>query len=124
MAALVPEMERVSYLDGLREHAHEVFRDTLYDEIPPAPEDDIGQEHMAGGGAWRVKKYVEGWNFDEADEQAPHAPWAVNWHRSFAGLYSLQGRLATIDTQEVRSIFGNMIDGIANAIGLDNNGRG
>ena len=52
----------------------------------------------------------------KADETAPHHPWAVNWHRSFAGLLSLQGRLAAIDAQEVKSIFGALVDGVSNAV--------
>lgn len=110
VGAIVPELDRVEYLAGLRDHAYQIFVDTLYDEIAPSK---VGN---STDGRWQVSDLSEGWNFDEADETAPHHPWAVNWHRSFSGLRSLQGRLAVIDTQEVTSIFGALIDGVSNAV--------
>jgi len=109
VGAIVPELDRVSYQEGLREHAYQVFLDTLYDEIAPA---------AAGpgpDGTWQVGSPGDEWSFDEADETAPHTPWAVNWHRSFSGLRSLQGRLALIDPQEVQLIFGPLLDGVGHA---------
>ena len=91
--------------------------DTLYDEIAPAKPGAIGLT-PDGDGKWRVDDLVEGWNFDEANEGAPHHPWAVNWHGSFAGLRSLQGRLSTIDAQEMQSVFGSLIGGVNNAADL------
>lgn len=114
VGAIVPELDRVSYLEGLRESAYGIFVDTLYDEIAPANPEAIGPTSN-GDGKWRVDDLVEGWNFDEADEGAPHYPWEVNWHRSFAGLRSLQGRLAIIDAQEVQSVFGSLIGGVSDA---------
>lgn len=113
VGAIVPEFDRVSYLAGLREHSYETFVDTLYDEIAPIK---IGKVGLNLDGKWQVGGFSEGWSFDEADETAPHHPWAVNWHRSFAGLLSLQGRLAAIDAQEVVSIFGALISGVSNAV--------
>lgn len=112
VGAIVPELDRVSYLTGLRESAYSIFGDTLYDEIAPAKLGKVG----VLDGAWKVGELVEGWNFDEADEGAPHYPWAVNWHRSFAGLRSLQGRLANIDAQEIRTVFGPLIDGVCDTL--------
>jgi len=118
VGALVPELDRVGYLEGLRERAYGVFVDTLYDEIAPAKAESIGSR-PGGDGKWRVDELVEGWNFDEADEGAPHYPWAVNWHRGFAGLRSLQGRLAVIDVQEVNAIFGSLLDGVRDVAGVE-----
>ena len=115
VGAIVPELDRVTYLEGLRENAYGIFTDTLYDEIAAADPAAIGPT-AGGDGKWRVDDLVEGWNFDEADEGAPHYPWAVNWHRSFAGLRSLQGRLASIDAQEVQAVFGTLIGGVRDAI--------
>jgi hypothetical protein len=114
VGAMVPENDRVEYLKGLREHSYEVFVDTLYDEIAPAVGGQVGPNSDIG--KWKVNALSEGWSFDEADETAPHHPWAVNWHRSFASLLSLQGRLAAIDAKEVDSIFGALIDGVNNAV--------
>lgn len=118
VGAIVPELDRVSYLESLREHAYGVFVDTLYDEIAPTRPEAVGPA-SGSDGKWRVGDLIEGWNFDEADEGAPHYPWAVNWHRSFAGLRSLQGRLAVIDVQEVNAIFGSLLDGVRDAMGME-----
>ncbi|WHF34966.1 ParA family protein [Aeromonas salmonicida] len=117
VGAIVPELDPVTYLEGLRESAYEIFADTLYDEIAPASPEAIGPA-SDGDGMWRVDELVEGWSFDEADDGAPHYPWAVNWHRSFAGLRSLQGRLATIGVHEVQSVFGQLIDGLSDVSDL------
>lgn len=115
VGAIVPELDRVTYLEGLRESAYGVFTDTLYDEIAPANPAAIGPAD-AEGRTWRVDDMVDGWSFDEADEGAPHYPWAVNWHRSFAGVRSLQGRLAGIDAHEVQAIFGSLISGVRDTL--------
>lgn len=115
VGAIVPELERMSYLQGLRENANQIFGETLYDEIIPADAGRVGSASNDNT-EWRVDDLVEGWNFDEADEGAPHYPWAVNWHRSFAGLRSLQGRLAVIDAQEIKAVFGALIDGVRDTI--------
>jgi cellulose biosynthesis protein BcsQ len=114
VGAIVPELDRVNYLEGVRESAYGIFVDTLYDEIAPAKSEAVGPT-TNGNGKWRVDDLVEGWSFDKADEGAPHHPWAVNWHRSFAGLRSLQGRLATIDASEVQAVFGSLIGGVTDA---------
>lgn len=115
VAAIVPELEQVTYLEGLRESAYGIFANTLYDEIAPAASTAIGPSADQDG-KWRVDELVEGWSFDEADEGAPHQPWAVNWHRSFAGLRSLQGRLAVIDVREMQSIFGSLLEGVSQIV--------
>jgi hypothetical protein len=108
VAALVPDTDSASYIESLRENAYAVFLKSLYDEIAPPKSEAVGESE----GKWRVDEVVEGWNFDEADELAPHDPWPVYWHRSFAGIRSLQGRLAVIDAEEVKRIFGSLIDGV------------
>ena len=115
VGAIVPELDRVSYLQGLRESANQIFGETLYDEITPASKDRIGSA-SGDNTKWQVDELVEGWNFDEADEGAPHYPWVVNWHRSFAGLRSLQGRLAAIDAHEIKAVFGALVDGVHDTI--------
>jgi hypothetical protein len=118
VGALVPELDRASYLDDLREDAYQIFGETLYDELPPPKSDAVGQ--LAGDGeSWRVDELVEGWNFDEADEGAPHYPWAVNWHRGFAALKSLHGRLTTIDAHEVDQVFASLLTGVGDLVGVE-----
>lgn len=101
VAALTPETDRIEYLSGLRDRAYDLFSDTLYDEV--APEDTR----------------FDRWHFESADETAPHYPWDIKWHRSFAGLQSLHGRIAEIDAAEVDSIFGSLIRGIRVATAQD-----
>jgi hypothetical protein len=115
VAALVPETDSVEYLEGLRENSYDVFTDTLFDEIAPPSPDAVGPT-PDDERKWRVGELAEGWNFDEADESSPHYPQPVKWNRSFAGLRSLQGRLAGIDASDVNLIFGPLLEVVANAI--------
>ena len=101
VAALVPEIETADYLAGLRERSYELFAQGLYDDVPPG------------------SVTADYWHFEEHDETAPHAPWAVRWHRSFSAIRSLEGRLADIDAQQVMAVFGPLLDGVAVTIGMD-----
>jgi hypothetical protein len=96
VGAMIPEVGADDYFDGLRERAWDIFSEELYDEVP--------------AGAISTEK--GSWSFDEADEGAPHSPWSVRWHRGFAALRNLHGRLTDIDGEEVHTIFGPLIDGI------------
>ncbi len=100
VGAMIPDVNAEEYFTGLRERAWDAFSEELYDEVPPgaiADEDGI-------------------WSFDEAERGAPHYPWAVRWHRGFAALENLHGRLRGIDSEEVRSVFGPVIDGLVPVI--------
>jgi len=105
VAALVPDLNPATYLEDLRERAYDLFIETLYDEIPPSS---------------RVENYrqgQEGWSFDLANELAPHMAWAVRWHRGFEALFTLHGRLAQVDDEEVRHVFGDLIGQILRYLG-------
>jgi len=62
VAGMVPETDRKQYLERFREHAWDVFRDSLYDEVTP--------------------EQTEYFSFDSDDEDAPHFPIPVFWHRA------------------------------------------
>jgi hypothetical protein len=118
VAALVPDTEqKVSYIEDLREDAYKIFAGSLYDEIAPSA-DAAGP---TGDGGWHVGELVEGWNFDEADETAPHSPWPVYWHSGWASLRSLHGRLVSVDAEEVNRIFGSLLEGVSATLVKDNN---
>jgi hypothetical protein len=118
VAALVPDTgQKVSYIEDLREDAYKVFASSLYDEIPPST-DTAGPTQ---DGKWHVGELVEGWNFDEADETAPHSPWPVYWHSSFADLRTLHGRLVSVDAEEVNRIFGPLLEGVSASLVKDEN---
>ena len=101
VGALLPETGRDDYFRGLQDNGYNLFADTLYDAIPAG--EIIGDR----------------FHFEAPDESAPHCPWGVKWHRSFAGLRSLHGRIAEIDADEVRSIFGPLIRGIADRLDME-----
>lgn len=100
VGALLPETDEIAYLEGLRESASDLFT-VLYDSIPPG------------------ESTAERFHFEESDTAAPHHPWGVKWHRSFVGLFSLDGRLAVIDATQVDAIFGALIDGVNSALTPD-----
>ncbi|MEO5336761.1 MAG: AAA family ATPase [Magnetospirillum sp. WYHS-4] len=97
VGAMIPELGAAEYFEGLRERGYELFADNLYEEIPA---DAVGGE----------------WSFEETDEGAPHFPWGVRWHRGFAALRSIHARLEAVDPEEVRAVFGPLVDGIGNVV--------
>jgi hypothetical protein len=122
VASLVPETDRAVYLKDLREDSYAVFANSLYDEIEPPADNAVGPD-PTDEKKWLVREYVEGWNFDEADETAPHSPWPVLWHRSFAAIRSLHGRMEMIDAGEIELIFGKLIAGVSEILEMEE-GRG
>jgi len=62
VAALVPETEANAYLESFRQNAYRLFYENLYEEANP---DDF-----------------DAFNFDVNNEDAPHNPLRVNWHRA------------------------------------------
>jgi len=68
VAALVPETRGEEYLESFRQHAWDLFRDTLYDEAPANA--DAGEDLFT---------------FDLNDETAPHWPAPIFWNRGLAG---------------------------------------
>lgn len=103
VGAMIPEIDTVNYLEGLRERAWVTFAEELYDEVP--------------AGAIATEGQI--WSFDETDEGAPHFPWAVRWHRGYAALKSLHGRFMDVAPEEVDAIFGPMIRGLMPSIELE-----
>mgnify|MGYP000089838597 CR=1 FL=1 len=99
VGAVVPELGGAEYFSALREGAWTLFSEELYDEVAP------GQ--VASDGVW---------SFDESEEGAPHSPWSIRWHRSFAALRAIHTRLDGIDAQEVTNIFGDLIAGITRTV--------
>ncbi len=98
VGAMIPETGREDYLRGLLEGAWVLFSEELYDEIPPGKLDE------------------ELWSFDLTDKIAPHYPWSVNWHRGFAALRSMHGRLHEIDVPMVTAVFGDLLEGVVSTI--------
>lgn len=62
VAGMIPETQREEYLTSFREHAWTLFQEHLYEQ---AEAED-----------------TDAFNFDLTDEQAPHSPIPVFWHRA------------------------------------------
>lgn len=95
VGAMIPEINREEYTSGLRERSWTLFAEELYDVVAPGD--------VAAGD--------DTWSFDLPDA-APHHPWDIRWHRGWAALPNLHGRLLEIDPDEVRGIFGPLLAGI------------
>ncbi len=95
VGAVIPELGGAEYFSALRESAWNLFSEELYDEVAPG--------EVASGDIW---------SFDDSEEGAPHSPWPIRWHRSFAALRSIHTRLDGVDANEVTNIFGDLIAGI------------
>lgn len=104
IGAMIPETGTEEYVKSLREQAWALFSEELYDEVFPGEISDEGAR----------------WSFDLAYESAPHYPWMVKWHRSFAALRNLHDRLrGDIDPEQVHMIFGPLIAGVALSVNSD-----
>lgn len=91
VCALIPETEREAYLQVMREKAWSLMSEACYEEIAP--------------GAAEIAE----WSFDIDDEDAPHALWPIDWHRSFYVLPSLHDRLNGVALDEVKKAFGQFL---------------
>lgn len=91
VCALTPETEREAYLQVMREKAWSLMSEACYEAIAP--------------GAAEIAE----WSFDIDDEDAPHALWPIDWHRSFYVLPSLHDRLNGITPDEVKKAFGQFL---------------
>jgi hypothetical protein len=96
VGAMIPEVGTEDYSQGLLEHAWDAFSEELYDEVP----------------AGAIVTEDEIWSFDQSDEGAPHFPWPIRWHRGFAALKNLHGKLTNIDAEEARAVFGSLVGGL------------
>jgi hypothetical protein len=61
VAGMVPETGRDQYLNSFLDHSWDLFRESLYDDLTSVP---------------------DGYNFDRGDEEAPHYPLMIFWHRA------------------------------------------
>jgi len=104
VAALVPETDRVKYLEDFRERAWNLFRDHVYDEVPS------GESATDGD--------VEPFSFDLNDETAPHAPIPIYWHRGLASLQNLHA----LDKSLVNASFGEFLNAVDSLVKAQNGG--
>jgi hypothetical protein len=85
VASMIPETEREPYLKRFREHAWDLFRENLYDEAP--------------------KDATDVFNFDLNDEDAPHSPLPMFWHRALQE-FEPAGRTSTVEEKTAEDALG------------------
>lgn len=81
----------------LRENAYFSFSQSLYDE------------ELAGAA---LPLADEPFNFDLPDLDAPHSPLAIGWNQGFAAIGSLHERLAASEANQIKFVFGPLIDNL------------
>lgn len=89
VSAMVPSERKKDYISDLIEEAQSLFTRFVYDEISPGE--------------------LDGFNFDEEDQSAPHFPWMIEWHTGFNALTSIHNTLDEIDPKAVELVFGDLI---------------
>ncbi|MDR2174697.1 MAG: P-loop NTPase [Synergistaceae bacterium] len=98
VGAMLPATDNVKYFNGLCERAWNLFRDSLYDEVPAG---EVGENAFS---------------YDKDEESAPHFPWKIRWNQEFSSLRSIHDRMMEIDGDEIDSIFGSLIGGVLSVI--------
>jgi hypothetical protein len=88
----------------LRENAYLNFSQTLYDE------------ELAGAALLLAD---EPFNFDLPDLNAPHSPLAIGWNQGFAAIGSLHERLAASEANQIKFVFGPLIDNLLAVCGAE-----
>ena len=100
VAGLVPDDERrLEYLAAIRADSYQLFEDT-YDAVEPGA--------------------ISDWSFEEVDDNAPHSPLPIRWNRGWYGLLSLQQRMVSVDENEVRAVYGGLLDFLDRALVQEN----
>lgn len=112
VGAMIPDQGASAYFKGLLERSHDLFAEQLYDAIQPPSLDAIGPD-PEDPGAWKVDQWVDGWNFSEGDEGAPHFPLGIRWNLGFSALQSFHDRLQKVDPEMVMAVFGKLISHMA-----------
>lgn len=90
VASMVPETGREEYLKRFREHSWDLFRDYLYDEA--------------------VATATDAFNFDLNNEEAPHYPLPVFWHRALQE-FDPAGSSLGIEEKSAVEALGMFMDG-------------
>lgn len=98
VGAMVPERNRATYLGQFRERAWILFVEELYDQVGPEAESE---------------ESIKPWSFDQADEDAPHTPWAIRWHPEWMAIRSLHEHMSAVDAAGVHLLFGPLVDNLS-----------
>jgi hypothetical protein len=89
VAAMVPETGRLEHLDRFRQNSWDLFREHLYEEVGPG-----------ATGAF---------TFDLGDEDGPHNPWPIYWHRGLQE-FAPAAPAGALDETIAREALGSFVD--------------
>lgn len=89
VSSMVPETGRSECIRKFREHAWDVFRENLYDDASP--------------------EGLNEFSFDIDDEDAPHFPWPVYWHRALQE-FNPTALESGLDIKTAEEALGNFMD--------------
>ncbi len=103
VSALTPELDTEAYLQRFRGRAWNLFRDHLYDVVPPFNADS------------------DLFSFDLPDDGAPHDPLAIHWTRGLAAGASLRNLEQTQTT--VRQAYESFLARFDTLVAFDDNGE-
>lgn len=98
VASMVPETGRDVYLQSFKEHAWELFRESLYDQT--------GAED------------IDAFSFDLDDDSAPHAPLPVFWHRALQEFDPNVGGIDSKTASEALGLFMEQADRLLETSGV------
>ena len=101
VSALTPELGTEVYLQRFRERAWDLFRDHLYDDVPPS---DCSSDPFS---------------FDLSDDDAPHDPFVIHWTRGLAAGASLRN----LERTTVRQAYESFLARFDTLVAFDNNGE-
>jgi hypothetical protein len=107
VGALLPTWGDQAFLQAtaqLRENAYLNLSQILYDE------------ELAGAA---LPLADEPFNFDLRDPDAPHSPLAIGWNQGFAAIGSLHDRLAASEANQIKFVFGPLIDNLLAVCGAE-----
>jgi hypothetical protein len=95
VSGLFPERDQAIRAEGFLQRSHNLFTETLYDEVPAGAE--TTQENL--------------FNFTMEDTSAPHYPLRVKWNNRFQEFDPLQMSRGLFSDDEIRASFGEFLDG-------------
>lgn len=98
---LFPETDQEDRVKSFLRNSWDLFRDTLYDEIPA--ESSPGAIDAAPDGSDRF-------SFDESDVAAPHFPWIVRWNQRFLEFDPLlPEEIGGLNARDIENAYGSFL---------------
>ena len=109
VGALIPTWHDRSpeAVNALREHAYDLFLETLYDQAPGSSEEPGDASHYS---------LNDFFSFDLKDRDAPHNPCCIRWNQDFAAIQSFYDRLDGMDSRLVDLVYGGLVSDLRSSL--------